>query len=114
MHMEDEVNKKAITEIKSELTKLLILILVVAFLVIMQGWLIQTLWLWFMVGAFALPKLSITQAIGLSVFVYAFETSPNKDNKEESIYDLCKKAIKQKVVKCASLLLLGWIVLQFL
>jgi hypothetical protein len=36
---------------------------------IINGWVLSLLWLWFIVGIFGLPALSIPQAIGISLIV---------------------------------------------
>jgi len=75
------------------------------------GFVLKLLWSWFVSPTFNLPGLNIPQAIGLSVVMACFIPTgmPDKDKKVDHWELLLVSGLKHSV-----LLIMGWIVKQFL
>lgn len=79
---------------------------------IFQGWVLTVLWGWFVVPTFALPKLSIAVAIGLTLIVGMFKSYQVK-NEEKSTEDKVVEWVAGILVPLF-ILFLGWIVHLFM
>lgn len=73
-----------------------------------SGYTISQLWQWFAVPAFGLPALSIPLAAGLGML--ATFTSPVVPNADRTIANITISHL----IRCAFVLLFGWILTMFL
>ena len=57
--------------------------------IVIRGWVVSTLWGWFIVPVFHAPVLSIMQAVGLSLVAGVFTTSLRdfEDKSEKSVWE---------------------------
>lgn len=77
--------------------------------VLLHGWVLSTLWGWFVVPIFALPALGLWQAVGLSLFVSYFrgikvddEEEPEPKRKDdESNSDFLRRRLEYQARKDA-------------
>lgn len=90
-------------------------LIVLAFVgVVFSGYVISTLWSWFVVNLFDIPALSIPYAIGLTSLVSMFQpiTKPEK-NESDDVFKIVAEAWAKVLFKPALALLIGWITYQF-
>jgi len=85
---------------------------------ICRGWAMSVLWRWFVVPAFELPSISITQAIGLILVLNYIVSWPAAKKSEDErkalgILSLCLLRFFYAAVLPLLSVGLGWIVLQF-
>jgi hypothetical protein len=59
--------------------------LLLPLLYIYHGWILTLFWKWFVVSAFHIPALSITQAIGISLTMHLLVPTPTKPNEQSAI-----------------------------
>lgn len=78
------------------------------------GFVFQTLWSWFIVPTFAMPQLTLIQAIGTSCFINYLKTNLSKKNDDEFSMEFVLKALVMSVVMALFVLLLGWIITLFM
>jgi ABC-type Fe3+ transport system permease subunit len=81
-----------------------------------NGWALMTLWGWFISETFALPALSIVQAIGISIVV-GFLTSKYSDtqHKDESKgWEAFFKTASYSIIGPVVAVAVGWIVKGFM
>ena len=100
------------------LTALGALTLVVTAVVVgvtVRGWVLATMWVWFIVPIFHLPPLTIPQAIGVSM-VLALLTKDTTSNAADTRSTTEKWAHAGATILVAPVVTLGlgWIVLQFM
>lgn len=81
----------------------------VAFLAAYRGWFISILWAWFVVPVFALPVLSVPQAIGLSLVGTTF-INTSGSSKKQTTAEWTLSALLGPIVGLG----LAWVVKQFL
>lgn len=77
---------------------------------ILNGWVLQILWSWFIVPVFSLPVLGVAQAIGIAGVVGYLTKDHDHDHDERSPGDKIATALLTPPV----VLGFGWIVKQFL
>lgn len=71
---------------------------------IWKGWILATLWKWFIVPVFDMPILLISQAIGLATVWSLLSPSSNRDD------DKPFALLESSFIKPLILLIIGWIV----
>lgn len=81
-----------------------------------SGYVLSTLWAWFIVPAFGVPGLSIAYAIGLALIVsYTTDHSfKKKQSYDESLSEQLCRAVGIAAIRPALALLCGWIVTLFI
>lgn len=80
---------------------------------IFNGWVLKTLWAWFMVTTFEIPALSIPAAIGMALVVRFLTWQPTKtDASKKPLANFAEEYIKG-VLTCFTVgllsLFVGWI-----
>lgn len=80
--------------------------------VILNGWVLSILWLWFLVPI-GLPVISIPLAIGISSIVGVFKGYNYNRDKFESM-DEAARALLQELFRPFITLMFGWIVTLFM
>lgn len=80
-------------------------------LYLIQGWAISILWAWFIVPIFTIPQISITQSIGLAIFMGVFSQyrAPKKEESQKPLQDMMSQLLKPLIAVG-----IGWIVKGFL
>lgn len=81
--------------------------------VVYGGWVVSVLWSWFVVPLFAVPALSVAQAIGLSIVIAVF-THQVQESETDGLWDAIGKSIGAALVTPTMYLAMGWIVQSFL
>ena len=83
--------------------------------VTVRGWVLATMWVWFIVPIFHLPSLTIPQAIGVSMVLALLtkDTASNADDKKSTAEKWAHAGATILVAPVVTLGL-GWIVLQFM
>lgn len=84
---------------------------------IYSGWILKTLWSWFVVPTFGLPGLSIASAIGLGLVVRWLTYVHRPESGEEEAKSFGEKwlaAVLTSVVVGLLCLLVGWICKQYM
>ena len=92
-------------------------IMAIAASIVLRGYVISKLWLWFVVSAFNLPSLSIAQAAGISTLIglLTHETpkytkqGEHKNNNERIVF-----AFYWAFAFPPFVLLMGWVIKQFI
>lgn len=65
---------------------IVVMLLAIVPLMLLEGYVLSRLWLWFIVPVFSLPVLSVGQAVGIMVVVSMLKTQlTNKSNEEGSL-----------------------------
>lgn len=64
----------------------IVLVMIVIFSSILNGYALAVVWEWFIVPKFNLPSLSVKDAILLSAIVYSFQVTQSKNNNDKSSY----------------------------
>ena len=81
---------------------------------IMNGWVLSILWGWFVSPLFGLPTLEIAPAIGFALVVGLLTHQSEESNtKGKDITELIAQSIGEGIFSPLLVLLVGWIVLQF-
>lgn len=102
----------------NKLLKSVILIALTAVGVILKGWVLSKIWIWFIVSTFGTAPLRLVEAIGLSIFVTLLTYKHNRQTQEEddeqnkNLPDTIYNALKSMVL-VLYLLLIGYIVHLF-
>lgn len=86
-------------------------ILVYALGVVVRGYVVSWLWLWFIVPLWGLAALTVNQSIGLS-FIIAVLTHGSKKKKESDISFF--KIVIDSIILNLSILFLGWMLYQLI
>lgn len=81
--------------------------------VIIDGWVLSTLWGWFISPLFGLPSLSIPTAIGIALFV-GLITKKVETTSDEELSNSIKSIIARVLFYPLTVLLIGWIVKLFI
>lgn len=76
---------------------------------VLNGWALSVLWGWFIIGAFELPKLSISNAIGVS-FVVSFLLTKSSDFKPEATHEDLVNKFALILIYPFFAVVVGWIV----
>lgn len=84
-------------------------LLLVPFMTALRGWVLATLWTWLMVPIFGFARLTVWQAIGVSLIVGVFTMKMPRDDDDNALQSVIKIVI-YSVVSYAFALLLGWVV----
>lgn len=79
---------------------------------IVRGFVFKQFWLWFIIPVFHIQPISIPQSIGLMLIVGLVTTS-GKDEDESSIGDMLLKTTIQGIGVSLFILLIGYVVKQF-
>lgn len=82
--------------------------------IIVNGWAISTLWGWFVAPVFALPYLSIAQAIGLACMVGLFTNSEFQTDKSKDLIDSLSFLVGRALLAPVFIVGIGWIVRLFI
>lgn len=79
-----------------------------------HGFVLSTMWGWFMVPLFHLPPMNIAYALGVSLVVgmWTSKTSSKSDSKDTSA--IVSELVMATIGTPAIVLFFGWIVKQFL
>ena len=97
--------------------KILTLILNSAFLVIIKGFVISKLWLWFIVSTFNTHELRIVESIGIMI-LFNFMTNnldpSEKKYKEKNIWLVIAKSTGIVFISSAVLLSIAWVIHLFI
>ena len=78
------------------------------------GFVFQTLWGWFIVPTFAMPQLTLIQAIGTSFFISYLKMNLGKKNDDEFSIEFVFKALVMSIVMALFVLGLGWVITLFM
>jgi hypothetical protein len=84
---------------------------------VVTGFILVRLWDWFVVSLFALPQLTIAQAIGLSLIVGFLKTHELKDSEEinrKTAAEIFIMAFSRTIMEAVVYLTFGWVVYQFI
>lgn len=92
-----------------KLTKIIVTLFVIPVSIIYGGFVVSILWKWFIAPIFLLQHLTITQAIGLSLFITYFTI--NKETPSEASWEIL---ISYMLMKPTIALASGWVVYMFL
>jgi hypothetical protein len=90
-----------------------LLLLLDATMYLLHGFVLKTLWNWFMVPQFRLPALGIASAIGISIVMSMF-TSNTGVKSDEDLSDRAVRVISHNLAHAFIALIAGWITLQFI
>ena len=82
-------------------------VLVLAYTWALSGWALSLLWSWFIVTAFALPALSIPQALGLSLVVGYMTMQIREDDKKREWADVLLRGLVHGTAKPLTALAFG-------
>ena len=84
--------------------------------VIMGGFVLSKLWVWFMVPIFDLNPLRIVEAIGLTFLVGYMTKNPTESNKtlEGPFLEELLIAFLQTLVMAGGFLFIGWVIQLFM
>lgn len=91
----------------------MILLLLDVIVYLLHGFVLKTLWNWFMVPQFGLPALGIASAISISIVLSMF-MSRTPEKSDEEISERVTRAFSHAVVHAVFALAAGWITLQFM
>lgn len=81
----------------------------------LSGWALSILWSWFMVAVFALPALTIPQAIGVSLVVsYLTHQVDHKDDRSRPFGQILLHMVAYGTLKPLSALAFGAVVKGFM
>lgn len=92
----------------------------VAFLVAMilssliNGYGLSVIWSWFMVTIFGLPELTIPAAIGVSLVVSFLTYNESSESNGKGVLELLGEMLAKAIGKTLGIILVGWIVVQFM
>jgi putative Mn2+ efflux pump MntP len=91
-----------------------------------RGWVLSLLWAWFMVPNLHVPAIGIAQALGI-MYLYTFfnithimdtpskaETDTKDMDKNEKYLHLSIRSIVYLFTTCSLVLIMGWIIKQFM
>ena len=90
-----------------------ILLLIDVVLYLLNGFVLKTLWGWFMVPVFHLPNLSLAAAIGVGIVISLLCNSAPADSDKE-ISDQVTSVISHSLVRAIFALAAGWVTHQFM
>lgn len=89
-------------------------LLLIALDVVLSGYAISVLWVWFVVGTFNIAALSIPQSIGLALLVsYMTKQYQNTETSKDAV-EAFGKALFLMLAKAGFALAVGWIVTLFM
>jgi hypothetical protein len=101
-------------EKKPSLVFLFLILLTVPFSLILNGWVLSTLWGWF-VTPLGAPIISLPNAIGLSLIVfYLFPKNKEQEDESESSERRLVKSVFKAFGVPIFACVFGWIVHQFM
>lgn len=83
--------------------------------IIVRGWVLSTLWAWFLVPIGA-PEIGIATALGISVIIGLFTSHLNQETVKtstKSLPDLFATILTKSLGAPLVSLCVGWIILQF-
>lgn len=83
---------------------------------ILNGWVLSTLWGWFVVPIFGLPVLPIAAAIGISLTVkyMTHQISPDCEEKKREAAEQIGRLVGVTVLYPLLAVFIGWIVQKFM
>lgn len=97
---------------------LVVVLILMFFSAVMDGWILSTLWEWFVVGALHAPAIGVAQAVGLALTIrYAFRRSKPSEKDDDTPSEKMWKALKalgDSVVMALMFLLIGYVTHLFL
>lgn len=82
--------------------------------IVLSGYVISVLWLWFVVSTFNIAALSVAQAIGLALVVSYLTHQNQEENTEGSPSEKLIKHFLTSVFRAVFALGIGWIVTLFM
>jgi hypothetical protein len=89
-------------------------LLLIALEVVLSGYAISVLWVWFVVDTFNIAALSIPQCIGLALLVSYMTKQYQNDKQEGTATEQLIKAVFILLFKTAFALTVGWVVTLFM
>lgn len=93
----------------------ILFVFVMVFSTILNGFVLSTLWSWFIVPAFDLPVLRIPEAIGLAMVVGFLTYHYNENEKNETGFgELMLKALILSLFRAGGTLGVGFIIQLFM
>jgi len=93
--------------------KVMIVIIISVIQIIVTGLVLVQLWKWFIMPVFAVESINIPEAIGISLFV-GFITYKESPIDKRAFIDQMSAKVAILLVVPPMVLLIGWIVTQFL
>jgi hypothetical protein len=79
------------------------------------GFVVSTLWAWFVVPTFGIQPISIAQAIGLALVISAFkETKQDDADKYKTFFEKVAYIAIASIMSAVILLAMGWVVKLFI
>jgi hypothetical protein len=98
-----------------ELLAILGLLIIIPLNAVLEGWVLTTLWGWFVVPTFDLPQLTVVPAIGLCLIVnFLVQIPPKEKKKDEDTATLVGQLVAKAIFMPLFFLFLGWIVNLFM
>ena len=91
--------------------KFMFLLIIAALSLLINGFVIYTLWSWFIVSTFNVTKLTLMQSMGISLFIGYFKVKYRKEPIDESEW---VPRILFEIISSAMVLALGWLVTLFM
>jgi uncharacterized protein YacL len=82
--------------------------------VLIGGFVFQTLWGWFIVPTFAMPQLTLIQAIGTSFFINYLKMNLAEKNDDEFSMEFVLKRLVMSILIALFLLGFGWVITLFM
>lgn len=93
--------------------KITIFLIMVALLIVFNAFVMTKLWFWFITPVFNIPVLTLTQAIGLNLFLAYLQPKKIEVNSEDW-YEAFKLTFKYGVIFNIIVLLFGWLFTLFI
>ena len=81
---------------------------------VINGYGLSIIWSWFMVTTFGLPELTIPAAIGVSLVVSFLTYTGNEKADSKDVLVLLGDMLAKVLGKTLVIILVGWIVVQFM
>lgn len=95
------------------LGKFIFTLLLVTISALVSGFLLQTLWGWFVVDTFSLTPLTLAQSVGLTLIVSYFSTVQSNIDEDFTMQYLFEKLVVT-IIKGLLVLFIGWVITLFL
>ena len=89
-------------------------VLIIVLSTLFNGYALTKLWSWFVVPAFGVAPLGLTQAIGVSLIVSYLTHQIHEEDKSRSTSETLIRSVAIAIMKPSLALLMGWIVTLFM